>query len=146
MIAFENMPMLTCLRRCKLPCLNITGRFLKKTFGQWQLLSNQYCISCISFDVLTIITCFTLHLLQADGIRERLSEQQYSRLVDYVVKSSPHLIPSQSSLQLSAHVVAAEPPPTNTKTYQFLVEAPFARVFISKFKMVKNKALHRGFH
>ncbi|XP_075069965.1 intermembrane lipid transfer protein VPS13B isoform X2 [Mixophyes fleayi] len=83
---------------------------------------------------------------EADGTRERLSEQQYSRLVDYVAKSSPHLIPSQSSLHIAALVVAAEPPPTNTKTYRFLVEAPFARVFISKFKMVKNKALRMGFY
>ncbi|XP_072266948.1 intermembrane lipid transfer protein VPS13B isoform X2 [Pyxicephalus adspersus] len=83
---------------------------------------------------------------EPDGVRERLSEQQYSRLVDYVAKSSLHLIPSHSSLQLAAQVVAAEPPPTNTKTYQFLVDAPFAKVFISKFKMVKNKALRRGFH
>ncbi|XP_018414838.1 PREDICTED: vacuolar protein sorting-associated protein 13B isoform X3 [Nanorana parkeri] len=83
---------------------------------------------------------------EPDGARERLSEQQYSRLVDYVAKSSPHLIPSQSSLQLAAQVVAAEPPPTNIKTYQFLVEAAFARVFISKFRMVKNKALRKGFH
>ncbi|KAM9308647.1 intermembrane lipid transfer protein VPS13B [Gastrophryne carolinensis] len=84
--------------------------------------------------------------LEADGARERLSEQQYSRLVDYVAKSSPHLLPSPSSLHLAAKVVAAEPPPSNIKTYQFLVEGPFARVFISKFKMVKNKALRRGFH
>ncbi|XP_068093820.1 intermembrane lipid transfer protein VPS13B isoform X2 [Hyperolius riggenbachi] len=83
---------------------------------------------------------------EADGTRERLSEQQYSRLVDFVVKSSPHLIPSQSSLHLASQVVAAEPPAINTKTYQFLVESSFAKIFISKFKMVKNKALHRGFH
>ncbi|XP_073535716.1 intermembrane lipid transfer protein VPS13B isoform X2 [Phyllobates terribilis] len=84
--------------------------------------------------------------LESDGTRERLSEQQYSRLVDYVAKSSPHLIPSQSSLHIASQVVAAEPPPSNIKTYQFLVEAAFARVFTSKFKMVKNKALQRGYY
>ncbi|XP_073406560.1 intermembrane lipid transfer protein VPS13B isoform X3 [Dendrobates tinctorius] len=84
--------------------------------------------------------------LECDGTRERLSEQQYSRLVDYVAKSSPHLIPSQSSLNIATQVVAAEPPTSNIKTYQFLVEAAFARVFTSKFKMVKNKALQRGFY
>ncbi|XP_077126992.1 intermembrane lipid transfer protein VPS13B isoform X1 [Ranitomeya variabilis] len=84
--------------------------------------------------------------LECDGTRERLSEQQYSRLVDYVAKSSPNLIPSQSSLHIATQVVAAEPPPSNIKTYQFLVEAAFARVFTSKFKMVKNKALQRGFY
>ncbi|KAG8570401.1 hypothetical protein GDO81_011258 [Engystomops pustulosus] len=83
---------------------------------------------------------------ECDGTRERLSEQQYSRLVDYVAKSSPHLIPSQSSLHLAAQVVAAEPPPSNIKTYRFLVEAACAKVFISKFKMVKNKAQQRGFY
>ncbi|CAJ0929621.1 unnamed protein product [Ranitomeya imitator] len=84
--------------------------------------------------------------LECDGTRERLSEQQYSRLVDYVAKSSPHLIPSQSTLHIATQVVAAEPPPSNIKTYQFLVEAAFAQVFTSKFKMVKNKALQRGFY
>ncbi|KAE8599301.1 hypothetical protein XENTR_v10017132 [Xenopus tropicalis] len=84
--------------------------------------------------------------VESDGPRERLSEQQYNRLVDYITKSSHHLVPSSSSLHLAPQVVAAEPPTTNTKTYQFLVDAHFARVFISKFKMVKDKALRRGFH
>ncbi|XP_053571218.1 intermembrane lipid transfer protein VPS13B isoform X2 [Bombina bombina] len=83
---------------------------------------------------------------EADGTRERLSEQQYNRLVDYVAKSSHHLVPSTSSLHVAAQVIAAEPPPNNTKTYQYLVDTHFARVFISKFKMVKNKALKRGFY
>ncbi|KAM4688560.1 intermembrane lipid transfer protein VPS13B [Discoglossus pictus] len=83
---------------------------------------------------------------ETDGVRERLSEQQYNRLVDYVAKSSHHLIPSSSSLHMAAHVVAAEPPPNNTKTYQYLVDTRSARIFISKFKMVKNKALKRGFY
>ncbi|KAM8966204.1 intermembrane lipid transfer protein VPS13B isoform 2-T2 [Pelodytes ibericus] len=84
--------------------------------------------------------------LESDGARERLSEQQYNRLVDYVSKSSHHLIHSNSSQHLAPQVVAAEPPVTNTKTYQYLVETQCARIFISKFKMVKNKALLRGFY
>ncbi|KAM4705859.1 intermembrane lipid transfer protein VPS13B [Rhinophrynus dorsalis] len=84
--------------------------------------------------------------METDGTRERLSEQQYSRLVDYVSKSSHYLVPSSSSLHMAAQVIAADPPPTNTKTYQYLVESHFAKVFISKFKMVKNKALRRGFY
>ncbi|XP_077207934.1 intermembrane lipid transfer protein VPS13B isoform X2 [Paroedura picta] len=84
--------------------------------------------------------------LEADGGRERLSEQQYNRLVDYITKSSYHLAPSPVSTQTPAHVVAAEPIPTTVKTYQYLVDPVFAQVFISKFTTVKNKALRKGFH
>ncbi|KAG8441800.1 hypothetical protein GDO86_010832 [Hymenochirus boettgeri] len=101
-----------------------------------------------------IENCFKVQLKQqpvaneveSDGPRERLSEQQYNRLVDYISKSSHHLLLSTSSLHTASQVVAAEPPPSNTKTYQYIVDSHFARVFISKFKMVKNKALHRGFY
>uniref|UniRef100_A0A670KB47 Vacuolar protein sorting 13 homolog B n=1 Tax=Podarcis muralis TaxID=64176 RepID=A0A670KB47_PODMU len=84
--------------------------------------------------------------LEADGVRERLSEQQYNRLLDYITKSSYHFVPSTLSAQTTAQVVAAEPIPTTVKTYQYLVDPVFAQVFISKFTMVKNKALRKGFN
>nr|XP_014343547.1 PREDICTED: vacuolar protein sorting-associated protein 13B [Latimeria chalumnae] len=83
---------------------------------------------------------------EADGVRERLSEKQYNRLVDYVTRTSHHLGPTSSSLHLFSQVVAVEPPPTTVKTYQYLVEPCFAQVFVSKFNMVKNRALRRGFY
>ncbi|XP_066482661.1 intermembrane lipid transfer protein VPS13B isoform X2 [Tiliqua scincoides] len=84
--------------------------------------------------------------LEADGGRERLSEQQYNRLVDFITKASCHLVPSTASVQTTAHVVAAEPTLTTVKNYQYLVDPVYAQVFISKFTMVKNKALRKGFH
>ncbi|XP_061459906.1 intermembrane lipid transfer protein VPS13B isoform X5 [Rhineura floridana] len=84
--------------------------------------------------------------LEADGVRERLSEQQYNRLLDYITKASYHFVPSTLSVHTTAHTVAAKPFPTTLKTYQYLVDSVFAQVFISKFTMVKNKALRRGFN
>lgn len=86
---------------------------------------------------------------EGDGARERLSEQQYRRLMDYVTRTSQHLSPSSAALQQQQQqppVTPAEPPATVTKTYRYLVEPAFARVFVSKFTMVKNKALRIGFH
>ncbi|XP_078143289.1 intermembrane lipid transfer protein VPS13B isoform X3 [Centroberyx gerrardi] len=83
---------------------------------------------------------------EGDGGRERLSEQQYRRLVDYVARASQYLSPSTASLQLQPPVTLAEPPPNVTKSYRYLVEPAFARVFVSKFITVKNKALRIGFH
>lgn len=84
--------------------------------------------------------------MQADGGRERLTEQQYNRLVDYITKASYHLVPGAVSVQTTAHVVVAEPTLTTVKNYQYLVDPVYAQVFISKFTMVKNKALRKGFH
>ncbi|CAN9514055.1 unnamed protein product [Ophioblennius macclurei] len=81
-----------------------------------------------------------------DAVRERLSEQQYRRLVDFVTRASQFLSPSASSLQLQPAVTLAEPPPSVTKCYRYLVDAAFAKVFVSKFATVKNKALRIGFH
>ncbi|KAK7930669.1 hypothetical protein WMY93_007064 [Mugilogobius chulae] len=83
---------------------------------------------------------------QGDGVRERLSEQQYKRLVDFVSRSSQFLAPSTASLQLQPTVTLAEPPPSVAKSYRYLVDPAFAKVFVSKFHMVKNKALRIGFH
>uniref|UniRef100_A0A3Q3JG19 Vacuolar protein sorting 13 homolog B n=1 Tax=Monopterus albus TaxID=43700 RepID=A0A3Q3JG19_MONAL len=83
---------------------------------------------------------------EGDGARERLSEQQYRRLVDYVMRASQFLSPSTASLQLQPPVTLAEPPPSVTKSYCYLVDPTFAKVFVSKFIMVKNKALRIGFH
>ncbi|XP_041963297.1 vacuolar protein sorting-associated protein 13B-like [Alosa sapidissima] len=84
---------------------------------------------------------------ETDGGRERLSEQQYRRLVEYVTRVSQHLSPSPATLQQQQPpVTAAEPPPTLTKSYRYLVEPAHARVFVYKFTMVKNKALRVGFH
>lgn len=80
---------------------------------------------------------------EVDGARERLSEQQYNRLVDYITKTSCHLAPSCSPAPCP--VVPVEPPLSPVKTYHYLVDAHFAQVFISKFIMVKNKALRKGF-
>ncbi|XP_054981251.1 intermembrane lipid transfer protein VPS13B isoform X2 [Sorex araneus] len=82
---------------------------------------------------------------EVDGARERLSEQQYNRLVDYITKTSCHLAPSCSSVPGPCPVVAVEPLPSTVKTYHYLVNAHFAEVFVSKFTMVKNKALRKGF-
>nr|XP_051700618.1 intermembrane lipid transfer protein VPS13B isoform X3 [Oryctolagus cuniculus] len=83
--------------------------------------------------------------VEVDGTRERLSEQQYNRLVDYITKTACHLAPSSSSVQTPCPVVAVEPPPSTVKTYHYLVDPHFAQVFVSKFVMVKNKALRKGF-
>ncbi|XP_034729846.1 vacuolar protein sorting-associated protein 13B-like isoform X2 [Etheostoma cragini] len=83
---------------------------------------------------------------EGDGVREHLSEQQYRRLVDYVMRASQFLSPSAASLQLQLPVVLAEPPPSVTKSYHYLVDPAFAKVFVSKFTMIKNKALRIGFH
>ncbi|KAM3873112.1 intermembrane lipid transfer protein VPS13B [Diretmus argenteus] len=83
---------------------------------------------------------------EGDGGRERLSEQQYRRLVDYVTRACQYLSPSTASLQLQPLVTLTEPPPNVTKSYRYLVRPAFARVFVSKFTMVKNKALRIGFH
>ncbi|XP_027964372.1 vacuolar protein sorting-associated protein 13B isoform X5 [Eumetopias jubatus] len=83
--------------------------------------------------------------VEVDGVRERLSEQQYNRLVDYITKTSCHLAPSCSFLQTPCPVVAVEPLPSTVKTYHYMVDPHFAQVFISKFTMVKNKALRKGF-
>ncbi|XP_047579553.1 intermembrane lipid transfer protein VPS13B isoform X4 [Lutra lutra] len=83
--------------------------------------------------------------VEVDGVRERLSEQQYNRLVDYITKTSCHLAPSCSPMQTPCPVVAVEPLPSTVKTYHYLVDPHFAQVFISKFTLVKNKALRKGF-
>ncbi|XP_036063836.1 vacuolar protein sorting-associated protein 13B isoform X3 [Onychomys torridus] len=83
--------------------------------------------------------------VEVDGARERLSEQQFNRLVDYIAKASCHLAPSCSSMQTPCSVVAVEPPPATVRTYHYLADPHFAQVFISKFTMVKNKALRKGF-
>ncbi|XP_058503196.1 intermembrane lipid transfer protein VPS13B-like isoform X1 [Solea solea] len=83
---------------------------------------------------------------EGDGVRERLSEQQYRRLVDYVTRASQFLSPSALCLQLQPPVTLAEPPPSVTKSYRYLVDPAFSKVFVSKFNMVKNKALRIGFH
>ncbi|XP_047455657.1 vacuolar protein sorting-associated protein 13B-like isoform X2 [Mugil cephalus] len=83
---------------------------------------------------------------EGDGVRERLSELQYRRLVDYVTRASQFLSPSVASLQLQPPVTLAEPPASVTKGYRYLVDPAFAKVFVSKFTMVKNKALRIGFH
>ncbi|XP_018767971.2 intermembrane lipid transfer protein VPS13B isoform X4 [Serinus canaria] len=83
--------------------------------------------------------------LEAEGARERLSEQQYNRLVEYITKASCHLAPSTAAAP-APQTVAAEQPLTITKTYQYVVDPNFAQVFISKFTMVKNKALRKGFN
>ncbi|XP_028969409.2 vacuolar protein sorting-associated protein 13B isoform X3 [Esox lucius] len=83
---------------------------------------------------------------EGEGGRERLSEQQYRRLMDYVTRSSAFLSPSASSLQQAPPITAAEPAPAVTKTYRYLVDPAHGSVFVSKFTMVKNKALRIGFH
>ncbi|XP_039405893.1 vacuolar protein sorting-associated protein 13B isoform X5 [Corvus cornix cornix] len=83
--------------------------------------------------------------LEAEGARERLSEQQYNRLMEYITKTSYHLTPSTTTVP-ALQTVAAEQPATITKTYQYIVDPNFAQVFISKFTMVKNKALRKGFN
>ncbi|XP_062322182.1 intermembrane lipid transfer protein VPS13B [Osmerus eperlanus] len=83
---------------------------------------------------------------EGDGGRERLSELQYRRLVDYVSRASQYLSPSSASLHAQPPVTMAEPPPTVSKSYRYLVEPAAATVFVSKFTMVKNKALRVGFH
>ncbi|XP_077430988.1 intermembrane lipid transfer protein VPS13B isoform X2 [Vanacampus margaritifer] len=83
---------------------------------------------------------------EGEGVRERLSEQQYQRLVEYVKRTSHYFPPSTSSLQIQPPVTLAEPPPSVTKSYRYLVEPAFAKVFVSKFTMVKDKALRIGFH
>nr|XP_015804809.2 intermembrane lipid transfer protein VPS13B isoform X1 [Nothobranchius furzeri] len=83
---------------------------------------------------------------EGDGVRERLSEQQHQRLVDYVTRASQFVSPAPASLQLQPPVTLAEPPPSVTKCYHYLVDPASAKVFVSRFTAVKNKALRIGFH
>ncbi|XP_077454297.1 intermembrane lipid transfer protein VPS13B isoform X2 [Stigmatopora argus] len=83
---------------------------------------------------------------EVEGVRERLSELQYQRLVEYIKRASHYFPPSASSLQLQPQVTLAEPPPSVSKSYRYLVEPAFAKVFVSKFTMVKDRALQIGFH
>lgn len=66
--------------------------------------------------------------------------------MDYVTRSSQFLSPSAASLQLQPPVTLAEPPPSVAKSYCYLVDPAFAKVFVSKFITVKNRALRIGFH
>lgn len=75
-----------------------------------------------------------------------MSEQQYDRLVDYITKASCHFVPSTIAVQTSAHIATTEPICSTVKSYQYLVDPIFSQVFISKFTMVKNKALRKGFN
>lgn len=83
---------------------------------------------------------------EGDGIRERLSEQQYERLVDYVTRTSHYIMPSSAAMLQAPLGIIADPPAVRTKTYQYLVDQHCGSVFVSKFAMVKNKALRKGFH
>ncbi|XP_052473684.1 intermembrane lipid transfer protein VPS13B-like [Carassius gibelio] len=83
---------------------------------------------------------------EVDGPRERLSELQYSRLMDFVTGASQYLSPSLSSLHQQPPITPAEPQPTVSKTYQYHADPAFTHVFVCKFNMVKNKALRIGFH
>ncbi|CAO2602515.1 Intermembrane lipid transfer protein VPS13B, partial [Lemmus lemmus] len=83
--------------------------------------------------------------VEMDGARERLSEQQFNRLVDYIAKTSCHLAPSCSSMQTACSVVAMELPPATVRTYHYLADPHSAQVFVSRFTMVKNRALRKGF-
>ncbi|XP_077382325.1 intermembrane lipid transfer protein VPS13B isoform X2 [Festucalex cinctus] len=83
---------------------------------------------------------------EGEVVRERLSEQQYQRLVEYVKRTCHYFPPAASSLPPQPPVTPAEPPPSVTKSYRYLVEPAFAKVFVSKFTMVKDKALQIGFH
>ncbi|MEQ2286971.1 Vacuolar protein sorting-associated protein 13B [Ameca splendens] len=65
---------------------------------------------------------------EGDGVRERLSEQQYQRLVDYVIRASQFLSPSPASLQLQPPVTLAEAPPSVTKCYRYMVDPVFAKL------------------
>lgn len=102
--------------------------------------------SRVNYQSLVQSTVIMSVLPQGDGVRERLSEQQYRRLVDYVTRASQFLSPSTASLQLQPTVTLAEPPPSVTKSYRYLVDPAFAKVFVSTFTVVKNKALCVGFH
>lgn len=63
-----------------------------------------------------------------------------------MTRASQFLSPSPAALQLQPPVTLAESPPSVTKSYRYLVEPPFAKVFVRRFITVKNKALHMGFH
>ncbi|XP_027028317.2 vacuolar protein sorting-associated protein 13B isoform X2 [Tachysurus fulvidraco] len=81
---------------------------------------------------------------EGDGVRERLSEQQYRWLMDYVMAVSQYFSPS--SLFQPLVVMSAEPSPSITKTYHYRADPAYIQVFICKFNMVKNKALGIGFN
>ncbi|XP_017308304.2 intermembrane lipid transfer protein VPS13B isoform X1 [Ictalurus punctatus] len=81
---------------------------------------------------------------EGDGVRERLSEQQYRWLMDYVMCVSQYFSPS--SLFQSPVVMSAEPAQSITKTYNYCADPAYIQVFICKFNMVKNKALGIGFN
>uniref|UniRef100_A0A4W3GSR1 Vacuolar protein sorting 13 homolog B n=1 Tax=Callorhinchus milii TaxID=7868 RepID=A0A4W3GSR1_CALMI len=113
------------------PVTEIECDFIPKKQNQLQVVLKQ---QRVSYDA------------EVNGVRERLSEQQYERLVDYVTRTSHYMVPSSSALQTASQVVVADPPATRTKTYQYLVDHHCAAVFVSKFAMVKSKALRKGFY
>lgn len=86
---------------------------------------------------------FSPSVCQGDGVRERLSEQQYRWLMDYVMCVSQYF--SSSSLLQPTVVMSPEPTPSITKSYHYRADPAYIQVFICKFTMVKNKALGIGF-
>ncbi|XP_060756090.1 intermembrane lipid transfer protein VPS13B-like isoform X4 [Neoarius graeffei] len=81
---------------------------------------------------------------EGDGVRERLSEQQYRWLMDYVMCVSQYFSPS--SLFQPSVTMSAKPASSITKTYHYRADPAYIQVFICKFNMVKNKALGIGFN
>ncbi|XP_075922652.1 intermembrane lipid transfer protein VPS13B isoform X4 [Petromyzon marinus] len=77
--------------------------------------------------------------------QEKLSEQQYERLVDYVRRSSQYLAPLVPRHEQAPPVARSAPPAANIKTYQYLVHPSFGEVFVGRFTQAKNRALHKGF-
>ncbi|KAM9436061.1 intermembrane lipid transfer protein VPS13B [Clarias gariepinus] len=80
---------------------------------------------------------------EVDGVRERLSEQQYRWLMDYVTCVSHYFSPS--TVFQPPVVVSPEPTQSITKTYHYRADPAYVQVFICKFNMVKNRALDIGF-
>lgn len=121
---------------------------LMLTLQQHRVTSNNEVNSLSIFpDYLTHnypFSFFSLSISQGDGVRERLSEQQYRWLMDYVMCVSQYFSPS--SLFQSPVVMSAEPAQSITKTYNYCADPAYIQVFICKFNMVKNKALGIGFN
>lgn len=121
--------------------------YFNKTLHHVSLMAHDWTPPAAGLTTSLVQSTLIMSVLpQGDGVRERLSEQQYRRLVDYVTRASQFISPSTASLQLQPTVTLAEAPPSITKSYRYLVDPAFAKVFVSKFMVVKNKALHIGFH
>uniref|UniRef100_UPI00358FB320 intermembrane lipid transfer protein VPS13B isoform X2 n=1 Tax=Myxine glutinosa TaxID=7769 RepID=UPI00358FB320 len=80
-----------------------------------------------------------------DNMREKLSEQQYERLVEYVRKSTHYISTTNCATPNILPVAVAHPPVSPIKMYEFFADPLYLHVFLSRFHQAKSASLHKGF-